>query len=283
MKRISIWLFPLTPLLNTLGFLWFVLKKFHQDRCLQTASSLTTTTLFAIIPLVTLSLSMYSLMPGSQLISKSVRSFLMANLLPDVASRMISMYTLQFSQHAEQLTVVGLGVLLFAVLSLVVTVDHAFNAVWGSTPKHQWYARLMMYLIVVVGGPVMLGVTLWAFTTAIKTSLGWVGESHHLINNAIQWSSLITLVLILSSAYYIIPGKTVKKRHALVGGIVAAFAFEGLKNGLTWFITHFSAYKIIYGAFAALPIFLLWIQLSWAVVLFCAVLTASLPTWKMKL
>jgi membrane protein len=81
----------------------------------------------------------------------------------------------------------------------------------------------------------------------------------------------------------VIPGKAVKKSHALIGGVVAAGAFEALKNGLTWFIIHFSAYKMIYGAFTALPIFLLWIQLSWAVVLFCAVLTASLPQWKMKL
>ncbi|MBU6467870.1 MAG: YihY family inner membrane protein [Betaproteobacteria bacterium] len=283
MSRYKLWFYPLTPVISTLGFLWFVLKKFHQDRCLQTASSLTTTTLFAIIPLVTLSLSLYSLIPGSANLSKSVRGFLMANLLPDVAARMISIYTLQFSQHAEQLTLAGLGVLLLAVLSLVITVDHAFNAVWGTTPRHQWYARLMMYVIVVAGGPIMLAVTLWAFTTAIKTSLGWVGESHHLINNAVQWSSLFILMLILSTAYYVIPGKKVLIRHALVGGVFAASAFEGLKNGLTWFITHFSAYKMIYGAFAALPIFLLWIQLSWAVVLFCAVLTASLPQWKMKL
>jgi membrane protein len=265
---------------NFFGFLGFVARKFQRDRCLQSASSLTTTTLFALVPLITISLSIYSLIPGFAHIGQAVHGFLTANMLPDAASRIVSAYMTQFSQHASQLTYAGLALLTMTVFSLAITVDHTFNAIWGTAPRHSWPSRLVVYAIVILMGPLLLGLILWAMTLVVSTSLGWVGEASYHVQTVLKgvWVGLLALGFAL--VYYTVPGHPVKGRHAMLGGVLAALLFEGMRSGFTFFMARFSTYKLVYGAFAAFPIFLLWIEMSWAVVLFCAVLTACLPLWR---
>ena len=261
------------------GFLWYVGLKFRHGRCLQSASSLTTTTLFALVPLVTLSITLFSFFPGFIKVKQSVQHFLVTNMLPDSAGRIISIYMTQFSGHASQLTYAGLALLMGTVFSLVITVDHTFNAIWGTAPKRPWPSRFMIYLALILLGPVFLGLGVWATSLLVSLSMGWVGEGSRVTHHVLKWLSAIVLAGGLALAYYKIPGHPVKGRHALFGGMLAALVFEFMKSGFTGFISHFSSYTLVYGAFAAFPIFLLWIQLSWAVVLFFAVLTASLPLW----
>ena len=270
----------MTPLKNLLGFLWYVARKFQRDRCMQSASSLTTTTLFALVPLVTISISLFSLFPEFVKVSQAVRNFLLANMLPDSASRIIGVYMNQFSNHASQLTYAGLAVLMVTVLSLVITVDHTFNAIWGTAPKRPWPSRLLIYAVLILVGPLLLGLGLWGTSLVVSTSMGWAGEGTRATHGALKVLSVLVLAAGLALAYYKVPGRPVKGRHALLGGALASLGFEVMKNGFTLFITHFSTYTLVYGAFAAFPIFLLWIDLSWAMVLFCAVLTASFPLWR---
>ena len=268
------------PLLNGLGFAWFVACRFRQHRCMQSAASLTTTTLFSLVPLVTLSLTLYSLFPGFISVSQAARNFVIANMLPDAASRIISVYMTQFSDHASQLTYAGLALLLVTALSLAVTVDNTFNAIWGSAPRRSWWSRLAIYAVLILLGPVLLGLGLWLLTLVIRTSGGWGGESTEATQSALRFFSVLLLASTLALAYYKIPGHAVRARHALWGGLLAALLFEFMRSGFALFIARFTTYKLVYGAFAAFPIFLLWIDLSWVVVLFCAVLTANLPLLK---
>lgn len=263
-----------------LGFLWYVSGKFRHGRCLQAASSLTTTTLFALVPLVTLSIALFSLFPAFLKVRQAVQAFLLANMLPDAASRIIGVYMTQFSSHASQLTYAGIALLMGTVFSLVITVDHTFNTIWGTVPQRSWLARFMIYAVLILLGPLFLGLGLWGTTFLVSASLGWAGESARSAHQVLNGLSVLVLAAGMALAYYKIPGHPVNGRHALLGGVLAALAFELTKSGFTWFIAHFSAYTLVYGAFAALPIFLLWIQLSWTVVLFFAVFTASLPLWR---
>lgn len=265
---------------NFMGFLWYVAHKFQRDRCMQSASSLTTTTLFALVPLVTISINLFSLFPEFTKVSQAVRGFLLANMLPDAASRIIGVYMTQFSSHASQLTYAGLAVLMATVLSLIITVDHTFNAIWGTAPKRPWLSRLLIYAVLILVGPLLLGLSLWGASLVVSTSMGWAGEGSRATQNALKGLSVAVLAAGLALAYYKVPGRPVKGWHALLGGGLAALVFEVMKNGFTLFIAYFSSYTLVYGAFAAFPIFLLWIDLSWSVVLFCAVLTASLPLWR---
>lgn len=244
---------------------------------MQSAASLTTTTLFALVPLITISLDLFALLPSAAKAGNALRGFLQANLLPDSAGRVVSVYVTQFTGHASQLTYAGLAMLTGTVFSLIITVEHSFNVIWGSGPTRPWPSRLLIYAALILLGPILLGLGLWGLSIVLSTSMGWAGEGRQVTHNALKGLSFLILAGGLALAYYAVPGTPVKGRHALWGGILAAMVFEIMKSGFTWFIVHFSVVTLIYGAFAAFPIFLLWIHTSWAVVLFCAVLTASMP------
>ncbi len=263
-------------------FMLMVGRKFQQDRCMQSASSLTTTTLFALVPLITFSIDIYSLFPEFGHFGKVVRGFLLANLLPDVAARLVAVYATQFSTHAAQLTYLGLGMLMGTVFSLILTVDHTFNAIWGTAPRRPLHTRLAIYGGLILLGPLLFGLGLWGMTLLVQTSIGWAGKGAHLTHLVLKWLSFLVMAAGLALAFYKVPDHPVRRRHALFGGVLGALLFEIMKSGFTWFVAHLSSYTLIYGAFAALPIFLAWIHLSWAVILFSAVLTACLPRWKEK-
>lgn len=276
-RRISAQTGPGSLVLEELRFLWGVVQKFRHDRCMQSAASLTTTTLFALVPLFTISLNLFALLPSSAKVGSALRAFLQANLLPDSAGRVVSMYVTQFTGHASQLTYAGLALLTGTVLSLVITVEHSFHVIWGSAPTRPWPSRLLIYAALILLGPILLGLGLWGLSLVLSTSMGWAGEGRRVTQEALKGVSFLILAGGLALAYFAVPGTPVKGRHALLGGVLAALLFEGMKSGFTWFITHFSAVTLIYGAFAVFPIFLLWIHTSWAIILFCAVLTASMP------
>lgn len=264
------------------SFLWYVARKFRHGRCMQSASSLTTTTLFALVPLITLTITLFSLFPAFIKVRQAIQAFLMANMVPEVARRLVTFYMTQFTGHASQLTYAGLALLMGTVFSLVITVDHTFNAIWDTEPSRPWPSRLMIYAALILLGPVFLGLGLWVASLVVSLSMGWVGEGSRATQMALKWLSTLVLGGGLALAYYKIPGQPVKGGHALFGGALAALVFELMKSGFTWFIAHFSSYTLVYGAFAVFPIFLLWVHLSWTVILFFAVLTASLPLWPLR-
>ncbi len=256
-----------------------VLLKFQRDRCLQSASSLTTTTLFALVPLLTLSLEIYSRFPEFSRLGRGVRAFLMANLLPETAARVVATYATQFSGHAAQLTTLGLAILSATAFSLILTVEHTFNAIWGAVPRRSLIKRLLLYGALILFGPLLFGTGLWSLTLVVRLSVGLAGERARVTEEILRYLSFLIIAAGLALAYYKIPGHPVRRAHALFGGLLGAGLFEGMRSAFAWFVAHMSTYKLIYGAFAAFPIFLAWIHLSWTIILFAAVVTASLPRW----
>ncbi|NDU85286.1 MAG: YihY family inner membrane protein [Ferrovum sp.] len=259
-----------------------VVDKFKRDRCMQSASSLTTTTLFALVPLITFSLDLFALFPEFRKLGKAVSGFLLSNLLPDAATRVVATYATQFSGHAAQLTYLGLAMLMGTVFSLILTVDHTFNAIWGTAPRRPLHQRLVIYGGLILFGPLLFGLGLWGMTLLVRISIGWAGESARTLHMMLKFLSFLVMVAGLALAYYKVPDHPVRWRHALFGGVIGSLLFEGMKSGFAWFIAHISSYTLIYGAFAAVPIFLAWIHMSWAVILFAAVVTACLPQWEKR-
>ncbi len=186
-----------------------------------------------------------------------------------------------FSEKAAGLRVAGLAVLLFTALSMMSTIEGAFNHIWHVRTARRFRTRFPIYWAVLTLGPMLVGMG-FAATTYI-VSLPFVSEFE--ANLGIKQKFFIILpflfeTLAFALMYMLIPNRPVRIRHAVLGGLFAGCLFEMAKRGFTYYLTHFPTQEAIYGAFASIPILLLWIYLSWVVVLLGAVVVRTLSIYR---
>jgi membrane protein len=264
--------------LRQLGrFFAYLLRRFNQDRCLQIASSLTFTTLLALVPLATIVLTLMSAFPVFSGLSEHIHAFLLANMLPEKAGKIVSGYIEQFTGRAGRLTAVGTAFLALTAFMLMFTIEHAFNSIWRVSRPRPVAQRILVYWATLTLGPVLIGASLSITSYLVGASLGLTRETP-LAGTAILW--LVPFVLTWAAftlLYYFVPNRAVRPRHALAGGLVAAFVFEVMKRSFAYYIAQFPSYTLVYGAFAVIPIFLLWIYFSWTVIVIGALITALVP------
>jgi membrane protein len=269
----------LTPVQRAAGFARFVFDRFHRARSLQSAGSLTCTTLFAMVPLLTLALTVLTAFAAFRQLLARVRELLMSQLLPEAGSRIIALYVSHFSNNAGQLRLAGTLVLVVAAVTAMMTVDRAFAEIWRVRARRPLATRLVTYWLLLIFGPLLIGIALTLSTSLFKA---WLGVAHGvpwIPRSLLKLLPVLAVITVLTAVYRWLPHRHVPGSHALAGGLIAGLAFELMKWLFSFYVHHFPGYTLIYGAFAAFPIFLLWIYLSWAVVLGGAVLTASLPHW----
>jgi len=254
-----------------------VIRRFDQDHCLQIASSLTFTTLLALVPLVTITLTLISAFPVFAGLGEHIHRFLLANMLPDKAGTVVSAYIEQFSGRAGRLTALGTAFLAVTAFMMMFTMERAFNSIWRVSRPRPLGQRILVYWAALTLGPVLIGASLSITSYLVGASLGIARETP-LAGTAILW--LVPFVLTWAAftlVYYFVPNRAIRPRHALIGGLVAAFVFEIMKRSFTVFIAQIPTYTLVYGAFAVVPIFLLWIYFSWVVVVIGALITALAP------
>ena len=253
-----------------------VRRRFREDRLGLVASSLTFTTLLALVPIITIMLTAVSAFPVFEEWSIAFKRFLLTTLVPDSAGKVISIYMLQFSSNANKLTAIGLVILAVTAISLMMTIEAAFNDIWHVQRHRPFVVRLTTYWAVLTAGPVVVGAGL--SITAALTGMA-VGATRGLPVVAAAIGELVPLVLsVLSFAalYLTVPNRQVQRVHALTGGVVAGVGFEAMRLGLATYVKLFPTFKLVYGAFASLPLFLVSLQLTWLVVLLGAVVAAEL-------
>lgn len=261
------------------SFLTFVLRRLLvEDRCVQVAASLTFTTLLSLVPLLTLGLIVLSAFPVFADYSARIKLFLLANLVPDFAGKIISVYMRQFADNAGRLTAVGLALLAATALSLMLTIERTFNTIWRVNTPRPFARQMLTYWAILTLGPLLLGGGLSGLARLMRAS--GLGSQAPLISGLLQWlTSLLLTTLILAILYSLTPNRHVPRRHALMGAGCAALLLELTQAGFALYLDLAKSYQLVYGAFAAFPILLIWLQLIWLVVLFGAVLTATLPYW----
>jgi membrane protein len=254
-----------------------VLARYRDERLSQSAASLAFTTLLSLVPLIAVGLAVVSRLPVSARFGAVLEKFLLDNLLPAKAGAVIATYALQFSQKADQLTVIGVAVLVATAFSMVLTIDHTFNVIWRVEKKRSLLRRLVVSGLVVVAGPVALGASLAAVTFVVSTSLGWVDEPRWLRAIAFRLLAEGFLVGVLTLVYFAAPGGIVRLGHALAGALFSAIGLGLVQQLLGLYVVKLPTFSILYGAFSAVPIFLLWLYLSWSVILLGALIAACLP------
>lgn len=252
-----------------------VFRRFRSENMMQTSSALAFTTLMALVPLVTVVLSVADAVPYLNLLIARLDLLVREALLPAGAAGAIAGSIGRFSHKAQQLTLAGVGVLSVTAFLLMNTIERAFNHLWRVKPR-PLLARLRLYAFAMAVWPFVLGAVAAAISFAVSASLGLFDESVWLRRLLLKAVSLILLGLFFSFLYYSVPNAMVSRRAAVLGGVFAALAFSAMQKIFELYLVSSAMLKSIYGAFAAFPVFLIWLHLSWAIVLFGGLMVAKL-------
>jgi membrane protein len=261
-----------------LEFCLALARRLREDRGVQTAGSLTFTTLLALVPLVTVALAMSTAFPVFNQAMDAFGHYVSGQLLPEGGAKLTGQLS-AFAAKAGRLTAVGLAFLAITALMLMLTVDEVMNRIFRVQRRRGLAQRLLMYWAVLTLGPVLIGASLSMTSFVVGSSLG-VLDLGRLARALLGLLPFLFTCAALTMLYLVVPYRRIDPRHALLGGLVGGVLFELAKRGFALYIAKFPTYTLIYGAFATLPIFLLWLYLSWVVVLFGATLTAMLPGYR---
>lgn len=252
-------------------------RRFVAEDYDQISASLAFTTLLSLVPLVALVLAIVSAFPTFAVYVDHVDQMLVNHLLPPGSAGLISGKLMQFSRRAAEVSWLGVGVLAVTAFLLLNTIERAFNHVWRVKEPRPMWQRLILYAVLIVVWPLLIGGLLAAISYGVTASLGLIGALPWLRAAMLKVLSLAVLMLFFAFLYHAVPNAVVRWRQAGIAGAFAAIGFLLLQKAFELYLSYFPSYKAIYGAFAVVPIFLLWVYLSWAVVLLGALVAAMLP------
>ena len=251
-------------------------ERARKERLPQVAGSLTFTTLLSMVPLLAVSLALIARFPIFRRLKDALEHVLLGSLLPADIARTVLKYLSKFATNANGLTWVGSLFLLCTAVAMLLTVENALNQMWQVRKNRPFFKRVGMYLLMLALGPLVLGLSLWASSYLLGISMGLIGALPRSLAFVLDLGPLMLGIVALTSLFYFVPNTTVQLRDAVMGGLIASVGFELGKRGFTTYLVKVPTYKAVYGAFATLPMFLLWVYFSWLVTLVAAMTTANL-------
>jgi membrane protein len=258
-----------------------VVRRFYEERALQAAGSLSYTTLLSLVPLFTVALAISTAFPVFDESIAVLQQFVLENFLPDARGiETIAEQVQSFTENAGRLTAIGIAFFVVTAVMLMLTIDEALNRIFRVQRRRPLLQQVLIYWAVITLGPVLIGTSLSMTSFAVGASLGMLNLDL-LADAVLRVLPFIFTCAALTLLYAVVPYRYVEIRHALVSGILAGIFFEVAKRAFAEYLTRFPTYTLIYGAFATIPIFLVWLYLSWVVVLAGATLTAVLPAYRL--
>jgi membrane protein len=266
-------------LLEIFGFLRFVWRRWNDDRCPQMASALTYATLLAMVPLFMIVVAVLSSAPMFEDLIDGLKRLVLRNLVPDVARRLIFETLAQFQENAAKLTRVGLVSVVFLALMLLLFIDRTLNGIWRVRRSRPYWISVLTYVAILLVGPPLIALSMWAtsqLSPLVAEVLGTAPERHSPLLRVVP--TLVTSIAFFL-IYRLLPHRRVPWLHATLGAIVAAILFEAAKNVFSIYVRLAPTYNLVYGAFAAVPLFLIWVYVSWLTILLGAEITASAAYW----
>ena len=267
------------PWLDTLKTLRI---RFREDRLGIIASSLTFTTLISLVPLVTVMLALFSVFPMFANFQRALETYFLQTLVPENIAKPVLRALTEFASNANSLGGVGLLLLLLAALALMLTIDRTLNGIWRVRTPRPIAQRVLVYWAAATLGPLLLGISLSLTSYAVSASRGLVGTPPGGVRLLLALTEFTLLASGLAGLFHYVPNTHVRWRHALAGGVFAALGFEAAKKVLAWYLAQVPSYAMIYGAFAAVPILLIWVYFAWVIVLLGAVVAAYAPSLRMR-
>jgi membrane protein len=267
------------PWLDTLRTLR---QRFREDRLGLTAGSLTFTTLISLVPLVTVMLALFTAFPMFYKFQDALQKYFLQALVPDGIARPVLGALTQFASKANRLGTFGLVLLVFTALALMLTIDRTLNAIWRVRKPRPIAQRVLVYWAAVTLGPLLLGVSLSMTSYAISANKGFVNAMPGGVSLLLNTLEFVLLSGAMASLFHYVPNTLVQWRHAWAGGVFVAVGFELAQRGLGFYLGSVPSLTTVYGAFATVPILLIWIYLGWVIVLLGAVIAAYAPSLQMR-
>ena len=265
--------------LSLIDFLKYLRERFSRDQCSRAAASLAFTSVLALVPLFTVIFVTLSAFPAFQQWQETIENFIFQNFVPALGAQ-VREYLVEFSTKAKGLQAFGVAILFVTVLSMMSTIDSTFNVIWRIQRKRPLVVRFLVYWAVLTLGPILIGTSI--LVTSYLVSLPFVSDSVGAWG--LQSKFLSALPMVATTAAFVmffklIPYRPVPFKHAVIGALVASCLFEATKRIFAFYVVNFPSQEAIYGAFATVPIFLLWIYLCWVIVLLGAEVTQCLTTY----
>ncbi len=253
-------------------------ERFKEDHLGLTASSLTFTTIISIVPLFTVALAIFSVFPMFAKMQNGLQQLLVDSLIPDNIARQVLSYLGQFASKASKIGWVGAAAFLVSALMLILTIDGKLNEIWRVRTTRHLARRIIVYWTLLTLGPLLLAVSLTISSYLLSASKGWVSvlpDSLGVILSIVQFA---VLACSMAAMYRFVPNTHVRWSHALLGGTFVAIGIELAKRVLAWYLVQVPTFSAVYGAFATVPILLIWVYVAWVIVLLGAVVAAYSPS-----
>ncbi len=259
--------------------LWF---QFREDRCFEAAGALAYTTLLALVPLLAVMFGVISAFPVFDRWAEDIENFIFSNFVP-AAGDTIQDYLGDFVGRTAGLTGAGTVFLIVTAILLMNTIERSLNRIWRVRSYRRPTNRLVMYWAVLTLGPLLMGgsLALTSYFAALPLLAPEIvrGVMQDLILNLTPFFvALVGFALM----FIVVPNRRVRWHHAVAGAVLSALLFELAKRGFVFYVTNFPTYERLYGALATVPLFLVWIYVSWVVVLLGASMSAALTTFNYR-
>ncbi len=277
LQRLRIWLADVASV-RWLDAALTLRERFREDRLGLTASSLTFTTTIALVPLITVALAVFTAFPMFAKFQDVLQKWLVESLVPDNIARQVLGYLSQFAGKASKLGVAGLAALLASALALVFTIDRTLNSIWRVRTPRPFGQRVLVYWAAITLGPVLLGASLSMTSYALSASKGLVGAMPGGVSLLLDSLQFLLVAGGMAAMFHYVPNTFVRWGHAWMGGLFVSTLMEVAKKLLAIYLSNVPTYSAVYGAFATLPILLVWIYMAWVIVLLGAALTAYVPS-----
>lgn len=261
--------------MNPFRFIWRVALRMRDVSLARTASSLSFTTLLAIVPMATVALAFVARFPIFERWYAALEAFVFKNMLPGSTAGVVHEYVLGFAEQAARLTGVSIALIAVTAVLAISTVEREINLIWGIRRSRPLARRIVVYLVGLTAGPVLLGASISLTTWLIGESLAVVPIRKTHSEVVLRMLPFVFGTAGLTLIYKAVPARPVRWGPALFGGVTCGLALEIAKYGFAWYLTRVNTYQLIYGAMVALPVFLLWIHLCWVIVLSGAAISAT--------
>ncbi|WP_111636671.1 YihY family inner membrane protein [Marinomonas shanghaiensis] len=257
---------------------YLTITRFKNSNLSQKAAQLTLSSLLAAVPIITIIVGILSFTPALESMQTQLFRLIEQHLAPGSSDIMMP-YLIKFSAQTKNLPIAGLIALFVTALLLLNSFESSVQSIWEIKKARKIRERLLTYWAILTLGPIIFASSLSLYGTLISMQIYGI-ETNSWLDNLLELGSIALYFLMLFTLNFLTPNAEVSIKWAAISALAGSIGLYILNTTFSSFAQFFAGYQVVYGAFAAIPIFLVWLQSSWLIVLASICLCATLHNVK---